>query len=280
MILRTNADHLKEMAKIKCNLYSVLLKVMRDTDIMDNENSLMIIEHEIDQIYNKWDKQINANTDPISIANSKSEENIEFVKNINQVPNVTETTELNSENDWKVAETQLVYKQHTKLRFSISCPEDTWNIIMQSVMDQNDLDIQEHFFAVYLNRASEVLGFKVISKGELESVQVNRKLVFSTAILLNATGIIVAHNHPSGNVNPSVSDIEFTKTIKETSSLLGFDLIDHLIITKKSVNSIRYGGYLDWIRDGHYNGYGLNIDDTWRNARRISQPKKKKEKVP
>ncbi|WP_423126401.1 JAB domain-containing protein [Gaoshiqia sp. Z1-71] len=178
-------------------------------------------------------------------------------------------------NNWNVGELKLKYQKKVNPKFTISSPEDVWNVIMASVPDRDELDIQEFFFAIYLNRASEVLGFKVISKGNLESVQINQKLIFSTALLLNATGFIVAHNHPSGQLTPSTNDVDFTNHLRKAADILDFDLVDHTIITQDSALSLRLQNYVDLWRDGWYRGYARNIEDKCPTARRISKNKRK-----
>jgi DNA repair protein RadC len=89
-----------------------------------------------------------------------------------------------------------------------------------------------------LNNSNEVLGIHTLSKGSTRGTVVDLKLLFVIALKSNATGIIVAHNHPSGTLKPSSSDLELTKRIKKSGELLDIKLLDHLIITKDEFYSL------------------------------------------
>ena len=95
---------------------------------------------------------------------------------------------------------------------------------------------------VLLNRNNRVLGVAPISSGGVSGTVVNPKIIFSIALKANASQIIVAHNHPSGNLKASNSDISITKRLKEGGRLLEIDVYDHLIITNY--------GYLSFADDG------------------------------
>jgi DNA repair protein RadC len=81
-----------------------------------------------------------------------------------------------------------------------------------------------------LNRANQIIGVQRISEGSLTGTVVDVKIVLKGAIGILATSIILAHNHPSGNLNPSHVDKEFTKKINEACKVMDFALLDHLIL--------------------------------------------------
>lgn len=81
-----------------------------------------------------------------------------------------------------------------------------------------------------LNQRKKPINFSVISMGTLTESPVHPREVFKTAILSNAAGIIIAHNHPSGDVEPSDKDMIITERLQEAGKLLGIELIDHIII--------------------------------------------------
>ena len=83
-----------------------------------------------------------------------------------------------------------------------------------------------------LNNSNEVLGIHTLSKGSTKGTVVDLKLLFAIALKSNATAIIIAHNHPSGTLKPSRSDLELTTKIKKSAELLDINLLDHLIMTK------------------------------------------------
>lgn len=103
---------------------------------------------------------------------------------------------------------------------------------------------QEHFLCLTLNGAGEVIQSRVITVGLLDSSQVHPREVFAAAIADRAASIIVAHNHPSGNPEPSPQDLEITRQLAEAGKILGIDLVDHLIVTRGGWLSLRREGYL------------------------------------
>jgi DNA repair protein RadC len=88
----------------------------------------------------------------------------------------------------------------------------------------------EEFHVIYLNNSNIVLDHKCISKGGITATIADGRIIFKEAILLNSTSIILAHNHPSGNVQPSDADINLTKNLKEFGKCIDISLLDHLII--------------------------------------------------
>ena len=101
-------------------------------------------------------------------------------------------------------------------------------------MENWDLDSIEHieeFKLLLMNRSNSVLGIMAVSKGGLSGTVTDVRLIFQGAIKANASGIIVCHNHPSGNLNPSESDTRITRKIKEAGNLMDIQLLDHLILT-------------------------------------------------
>jgi DNA repair protein RadC len=88
----------------------------------------------------------------------------------------------------------------------------------------------EEFHVIYLNNSNIVLDHKCISKGGITATIADGRIIFKEAILLNSTSIILAHNHPSGNVQPSDADINLTKNLKEFGKCIDISILDHLII--------------------------------------------------
>lgn len=102
----------------------------------------------------------------------------------------------------------------------------------------------EEFWVIYLNRASRVIRMERLSQGGVAGTSVDIKLIFKTAVSYLASSVIVAHNHPSGNLQPSESDRQITKKIVESGKLLDIPLVDHLIIGEN-----RYISFVDqgWV---------------------------------
>ncbi|SRR5574344_269594 len=88
----------------------------------------------------------------------------------------------------------------------------------------------EEFWTIFINRNSNILSIRKIGEGGLTSTTVDVRIIVRIALELQATGIIICHNHPSGNLKPSESDILLTQQIKKATELLNIELIDHLII--------------------------------------------------
>lgn len=92
----------------------------------------------------------------------------------------------------------------------------------------------EEFWILLLNRANHIISKKMISKGGVTGTVVDPKLIFKEAIECTASGIILCHNHPSGNKNPSDADISLTRKLKDAGILLDIQVLDHLIIAGNS----------------------------------------------
>ncbi|MDQ7055134.1 MAG: JAB domain-containing protein [Persephonella sp.] len=93
---------------------------------------------------------------------------------------------------------------------------------------------QEKMVALYTNTMNQLLGEEVVAVGSVNVVNVKPRDIFGPALRYNAYGIILVHNHPEGKCEPSKEDISFTQMIKNLSIQMGFELLDHIIICKKS----------------------------------------------
>ena len=98
---------------------------------------------------------------------------------------------------------------------------------------------QEYFLAITLDGASHIIQKRIISIGTLNQSLVHPREVFSDAIADRAAGIIIAHNHPSGQLTPSIEDKRVTKRLKEVGSIMGIELLDHVILSKDGYFSFR-----------------------------------------
>ncbi|MFH0892785.1 MAG: JAB domain-containing protein [Candidatus Falkowbacteria bacterium] len=88
---------------------------------------------------------------------------------------------------------------------------------------------KEHFIAIYLNARNDAIKTELVSLGTLNASIVHPREVFRPAIKYRACTIIVLHNHPSGDVSPSESDLELTKRLKNAGQLLGIEVLDHVV---------------------------------------------------
>jgi DNA repair protein RadC len=115
----------------------------------------------------------------------------------------------------------------------ITSPEDVVNIFLPLLKDE----LNEHFYVVCLNSANKIIRIEKISTGSLDSSIVHPREVFKVAIENSAKSIILVHNHPSGNAEPSSEDIAITKKLVEVSKLMEIPIFDHLIIAERSYTS-------------------------------------------
>ena len=138
----------------------------------------------------------------------------------------------NEKRQYQVAEIQLTYKSDVKpsLRPKISGSKDAYNILAEN-WDNSKIEFVEQFKVMLLNRANKVLGIFEVSSGGSTGTVADPKLIFAAAIKANACGIILAHNHPSGNLQPSQADNELTRRMKEGGKLLEIQVLDHVIVT-------------------------------------------------
>ncbi len=125
----------------------------------------------------------------------------------------------------------------------ITSSADAYNVIRQFWHD--DIEIYESFFILLLNRANKTIGWAKISQGGITGTVVDVKILAKYVIDSLASGVILAHNHPSGNLKPSDSDIELTKKVREALKNLDTYLMDHLILTPEGkYTSLTEEGYL------------------------------------
>ena len=110
-----------------------------------------------------------------------------------------------------VSEVEIYYKNRVPYsqRQKVTTSHSAYEIFTQ-LFSTDTIDYRESFIVLYLNRASQVLRYSVISQGGTASTVVDIKMVFQTALLTNASCIILAHNHPSGNLQPSIEDNRLT----------------------------------------------------------------------
>jgi len=102
----------------------------------------------------------------------------------------------------------------------------------------------EEFWIVYLNNSNKVIDRFQLSKGGITGTLVDVRLALKKALELGATSIILAHNHPSGNLNPSTSDKQLTQKLKTAGESLDIKVLDHVIVTEKSYFSFADEGLL------------------------------------
>jgi DNA repair protein RadC len=144
-----------------------------------------------------------------------------------------------------VAEVQLSYRPQvpSRQRPKITKAKDAYDLLL-SVWDMDTIELSESFLVLLLNRANHVLGCLRISQGGITGTVVDVRIVFGAALKAAACGLILAHNHPSGNLNPSMSDRELTRKMVDAGKLLDINVLDHLIVTQSGYYSFADEGLI------------------------------------
>ena len=145
----------------------------------------------------------------------------------------------------EISEVQIIYRTKVKAsdRPQIKCSKDAYELFMEA-WELDTIEHHEEFKLMLLTRSNRVLGIASISKGGINGTVTDVRIVLQYAIKSNASGLIVAHNHPSGNLNPSESDTAITKKIKDSAILMDIQLLDHLIINTDNYYSFADNGLL------------------------------------
>jgi len=124
----------------------------------------------------------------------------------------------------------------------LASSKDTADILRSIWSDR--LEHVEEFVIICLNRANRMLGWAKVSSGGLSGTVADPKVIFQIALKSNASSIILAHNHPSGNIQPSETDIRLTRKNKEAGLILDLQVLDHIILTSEGYYSFADEGIL------------------------------------
>lgn len=115
---------------------------------------------------------------------------------------------------------------------------------IRTIYKRGEVELQEQFIVLYLNQSNEIVGYYRHAKGGINSTIADVRIILSTALKSNCVSIIIAHNHPSGNLKPSEADKHLTKKIKDAGLLMDITVLDHIIIAKDSFYSFADEGLL------------------------------------
>lgn len=142
-----------------------------------------------------------------------------------------------------IAEVQITYSSKVKCseRIKITCSEaaaKAFRIFWPSY------EHVEFAYLLLMNRQNQVIGQHFLAKGGMTGTVVDIRAIFQVALKSNATSIMFAHNHPSGNLQPSDADRKITRQIKDAGALLDIPLLDHIILTVDGYLSFADDGYL------------------------------------
>lgn len=148
----------------------------------------------------------------------------------------------------KVTEIELVYRNRLKVcdRRQICSSLDAYELFSQS-WDYDKIELQEQFKVMLLDNKNTCLGIAHIASGGINYCPVDAKLVFAAALKARATGIILAHNHPTGNLKFSEQDDTLTDNFSLVAKILGISVLDHLVITRYGYTSTSDSGRLPQI---------------------------------
>ena len=142
---------------------------------------------------------------------------------------------------WRFKESiELDQELANKRSIIIRSPSDVFQNYQSLFKDQ----VRERFIVFWLNSANKVIGFEIITEGLLNSSLTHPREVFRGAIVSTCASIILAHNHPSGNPEPSQEDITITKQIVESGKIIGIPVHDHIIFANNNFTSLAERGII------------------------------------
>lgn len=129
-----------------------------------------------------------------------------------------------------VCESKTIYKtDQTAERHKITSSFNASSLFKTLIGD--DIEVREVFYIMLLNRANDVLAVQRISEGSQSGTTIDMRIILKSAIDLLAHGVILCHNHPSGNLKPSQADAELTRKVNKALELVDIKLLDHIIIS-------------------------------------------------
>ena len=142
-----------------------------------------------------------------------------------------------------ISEIEVSYNPHRIADYKISSSRELYELVL-SQWNWKEIEMLEEVKVIFLNRNNIVIVFYHLAKGGISACTVDIRIILGIALKSLSTSIILVHNHPSGNLQPSQSDKEITKNLKEAGKLVQIALIDHLIITKENYYSFADEGLL------------------------------------
>lgn len=133
---------------------------------------------------------------------------------------------------FSLTEVELSYRNPIDLkdRPTVCSSQQAYDVLMQA-WDMNRIELLEEFIILLLDRQHRCIGLSKISVGGISACLVDPKIVFATALKARSSGLILSHNHPSGNIQPSEADISLTSKLRAGGYLLEMPVLDHLVVT-------------------------------------------------
>jgi DNA repair protein RadC len=141
---------------------------------------------------------------------------------------------------WKFCESELSIPYATQKDAIISTPADAYKLFHPIFTGA----VRERFLVIWLSSANKVAGYEIVSEGILNSSLAHPREVFRGAIVATCASIIICHNHPSGNTEPSSEDVQITRQMAEAGKIIGIPVHDHIIFSDTTYTSLAERGLL------------------------------------
>ena len=138
-------------------------------------------------------------------------------------------------------EITLKYKTGNYKKTKISTSLDAFQVLLQ-LYDDDTVDYKETAYVLFLNKANNTIGWIKISEGGTSSTIIDQKIIFATALKCNASGIILSHNHPSGQLRTSDEDRKMTSNLATIWYIMGIEVLDHVIVCRSGYYSMNEEG--------------------------------------
>lgn len=136
---------------------------------------------------------------------------------------------------------RLGKNQNTKAQIEVKKPQDVADLLKKDILGKT----KEHLFLISLNARNRLISTDLISIGTIAETLMSPREIFRQAVLRNATAIVLAHNHPSNDPNPSSEDISSTNRVAAAAQEFGLKFLDHIILTNNGYSSLKHLGFLD-----------------------------------
>lgn len=147
--------------------------------------------------------------------------------------------------DFRISEIELTYHNYIPPveRFKVDNSKLAYQLFLKT-WNPGQIDLLEQFKVMLLDTGLRMLGIATVSSGGISQCLVDHRLIFATALKGKASQIILAHNHPSGNLEPSPEDIRLTQKFVEIGKIIGIPVCEHLILSRHDYTSLKEK--LDW----------------------------------
>ena len=143
-----------------------------------------------------------------------------------------------------VCELSIGYRRAALKRVKITSALEAVGFAREHFYTQDVIEYVEKFFVLFIDRSNQIYAWKCMSEGGLSGTVADPRTIFQAALLCHATSVLFLHNHPSSNVQPSISDINLTKKLCEAGKVLEITVLDHIIVTVEGFYSFAEEGMM------------------------------------